>query len=541
MQLISNSISNLNTSDRSYLDRVNTPIIFYEPTETDLINSSNSELIVRNPNETSTKWEKLKKAGVIVKWIVNIVLYTGPVCLVFFLLSLPKGIGPGAISAVVNAPVAALFFNDFFEKILANFNPRRVNIPFFLFSITGFPAGILTGITGLQVATDAIKKNLPSIFHPYAQLVFFCYSLTTRSVGCPLAMHELSEFLLRRWYGRLKPVYQFLNDLEANFMLSDVQQIRATSYEGFVTQFYDTLKNKNIKPGKHPTFILYKILEKLAQIATLIFSQHYFNLFQQLSAEGWSKINNDLAEKCELITSTAVPTQIFINRLACMFPSTLVRTLRDSYIRARYYMGGDKLKKGLITTGAVAVALGSLVLAYYTGDGMAEEEERYEFAALNHTLSICVNQPNLSPFNFGDFLNQQLMTLFAGLLCNGTGTLLFLGNYVLRNTVPKYSALDVLYKMEGSTMLNWSAFEKEFGTKIVDNIQRSRKNCIEAIEESRSNQARRCWHNNLCPSLKILCFWKPSKEGTDREPVLSESNTSSTSSESDNELTRHLM
>ncbi len=91
--------------------------------------------------------------------------YTTSLCFVFYKLSAPRGVGDGVIFALVNAPSAAVFFDQFFGKVLINYNSKRVTKTHFAFSLSGLAAGIIVAIAGEQIAEDAVRGSSTWLFY----------------------------------------------------------------------------------------------------------------------------------------------------------------------------------------------------------------------------------------------------------------------------------------------------------------------------------------------------------------------------------------
>lgn len=477
------------------------------------VSSESSSQVEEYLTQQGVRYSRLKIAGRAFKWGINIFVYATPLSVVFYELNLPKGAVPAALSVFINAPMSIEFFDQFLGRVIMNFNPRRVYPAFIVFSASGLVSGFLTSITGLQIATDALEDVFSGVLYRYGQAVFFLNTYTTRCVAWPLAMHELLESVTWRLCGRFKPVYDFINDLEANFLDPNVQKIRATNYIDFVNQFYTELEKKGKKPGRWSTYHLYKGIEMTARILSVAITLYFFDLFQYLGSEGWSKFSDKIAEMCILNFFTVLPNSIFYARSASMFLPTLRCVLRDTYIHSRYYSQEGRLSLNtplkvaamtiLVGTGIV----GSQVAAWFSGAGMAGEVERYNAASSNHTLPACVDHPNLSPVNFPLLFGTISMTGVAGLFCNGTGTLLLLNRCIIRQKIPAYSALSVLYEIKGSTMLRWDALERKFGGDFVNRVKERRRGCILEVEQALKDQEQKS-------CLDQFCFWNRKKQHT---------------------------
>ncbi|ATN75139.1 CBU_1863 family Dot/Icm T4SS effector [Coxiella burnetii] len=444
--------------------------------------------IVALESESKALEKELKKKGInyfkIGKTIAN-VAYTASLCLVFYKLSAPRGVADGVISALVNAPSAAIFFDQFFGKVLINYNPKRVTKTHFALSLTGLAAGNIAAIAGEQIAEDAVKGSSAWIF--YGGLgVSLIYTFTSRTLGLPGAV----GYLLNPLLGRCRPfpeLEQFRKDLEKNYLNPAVQRINEKTPERFIEVFYDTIKEN---PNKWAGYDIYKnTIEKAFQVGGLIAVQHFFGLFQQLAAEGWGKISPQLENNCGLNSISAATTAFFYYLLVLKLPPTFRKSLEQIWILGVH--NSRTLPAKIIKTALLLATLGGAgVAAYFSGSGMAEETARYDQLAQNGTLPFCVNNPPLSPWEGIDGnVNELWMTIVAGVGCNFTG-MLFLFNPILDFFIKKshenpWCIQSMLAVLESAPILNSNQLEKELGSWIPL-IQGKRPTAIQAIENKRS-------------------------------------------------------
>ena len=170
----------------------------------------------------------------------------------------------GVISALVNAPSAAVFFDQFFGKILINYNPKRVTKTYFALSLSSLVVGIIAAIAGEQIAEDSVRGSSTWLF--YGSIgVSLVYTFTGRTLWLPGAVRYLLNPLLER-FRPFPELVQFRKDLEKSYLNPTVQKINDKTPERFIEVFYDTIKEN---PDKWTGYDIYKnTIEKAFQVGS---------------------------------------------------------------------------------------------------------------------------------------------------------------------------------------------------------------------------------------------------------------------------------